>query len=140
MNRLHVVVGVLINDRDEILITQRQAHQDFASYWEFPGGKKERHETAEHALIREFKEELAIDLDEYSPWFTHLHDYPHQSVMLDIWLISSFIGIPNPQEGQGMRWLPISKLQEYQFPEGNKVIIEALNAMSARDRGSSIVS
>jgi 8-oxo-dGTP diphosphatase len=127
MNELiYVVVGVLINDRDEVLITQRQAHQDLAGCWEFPGGKRESDEAPVAALIREFKEELGIDVLSASPWFQQTHDFTHKSVLLDIWFIDQYKGTPAPQEGQPMRWVPIAELKEYTFPAPNIVIVDKL--------------
>ena len=59
---MKVVCGILIwNDR--ILIGKRFANNKFhPSKWEFPGGKVEDGETIDEALIREFKEELDIDV------------------------------------------------------------------------------
>lgn len=124
--RLHVVVGILINDQGEILITQRQAHQDLAQCWEFPGGKRESGETPLAALMREFKEEIGIDVISASPWFEQLHDYPNKPVLLDIWFIEKYQGSPLPQEGQPMIWASVSSLDNYQFPEPNRKIVQKL--------------
>lgn len=124
--RLHVVVGILINDKDEILITQRQAHQDLSQCWEFPGGKRELGESPLAALVREFKEEIGIEVLSASPWFEHPYDYPNKPVLLDIWFIEQYQGIPLPQEGQPMIWAPISSLDNYQFPDANMSIVERL--------------
>ena len=55
---IHVAVGVIINDKDEALITFRPKDKPQGGLWEFPGGKVERNETFEEALSREIKEEL----------------------------------------------------------------------------------
>lgn len=124
--RLHVVVGILINEKDEILITQRQSHQDLAQCWEFPGGKRESGETSQQALVREFKEELGLEVLSASPWFQQPHDYPNKPVLLDIWFIEQYAGSPIPQEGQPMIWAPVSSLDQYQFPEANQEIVQRL--------------
>ena len=57
------VVAALIWDKDKFLICQRPANKARALLWEFVGGKVERGETKEQALIRECKEELNITLN-----------------------------------------------------------------------------
>ena len=57
------VVAALIWDKDKFLICQRPANKARALLWEFVGGKVEKGETKEQALIRECKEELNIALN-----------------------------------------------------------------------------
>ena len=57
------VVAALIWDKDKFLICQRPANKARALLWEFVGGKVEKGETKEQALIRECKEELNIMLN-----------------------------------------------------------------------------
>jgi mutator protein MutT len=59
---MKVVCGILIWN-DKVLIGKRfddNEHQP--GKWEFPGGKVEEGEIIDNALIREFKEELDIDV------------------------------------------------------------------------------
>lgn len=56
MKNIKVVAAIII-DNNKIFATQR-GYGDFKDGWEFPGGKIEKGETPEEALIREIKEEL----------------------------------------------------------------------------------
>lgn len=57
-----VVAVALLDGEGRVLMQQRPAGKHHAGMWEFPGGKVERDETPENALIREIDEELAIGL------------------------------------------------------------------------------
>lgn len=57
------VVAALIWDKDKFLICQRSANKARGLLWEFVGGKVEKGETKERALIRECKEELSITVE-----------------------------------------------------------------------------
>ncbi|MDD9891772.1 MAG: NUDIX domain-containing protein, partial [Gammaproteobacteria bacterium] len=59
-NVTHVAVGVVLNDQDQVLVSQRHPGSHKGGLWEFPGGKKESHETIEMALQREFRVVLGI--------------------------------------------------------------------------------
>ena len=51
------VAAAIIKSENKIFATQR-GYGEFKDGWEFPGGKIEKGETPEEALIREIKEEL----------------------------------------------------------------------------------
>ena len=57
---IEVVCGALIQ-QGKVLIARRNYGSSKGMY-EFPGGKVEKNETKEEALIREMKEELDIDI------------------------------------------------------------------------------
>ncbi|OJF75947.1 MAG: hypothetical protein BKP49_08980 [Treponema sp. CETP13] len=46
----------------KVLIGRRIIKGDMGGRWEFPGGKVEDGENYEQALLREFKEELGVDI------------------------------------------------------------------------------
>jgi 8-oxo-dGTP diphosphatase len=122
----HVIIGIIINAEQHVLIAQRLSHQIKAGFWEFPGGKVEANETAFQALQREFSEEIGIEVIQAKAWLKFDYVYPHKHVLLDIWLIEEFNGVPVGAEGQPIRWVTAADMMQLEFPEGNKVIIEKL--------------
>jgi len=123
---LHVAVGVVINARRELLVTQRAAGTHLEGYWEFPGGKVEAAETVEQALSREFKEELGIEIGACRPLLKVQHRYPQKTVLLDTWRVLNYLGEPHGREGQPLRWVPLSTLSYDAFPPADRPIIDYL--------------
>ena len=60
---INVVAAIIKNCEGKILITQRNLKKSQGGLWEFPGGKIEKGETREEAIIREIKEELTIEIN-----------------------------------------------------------------------------
>ena len=131
VDSIHVAVGVILNDRDEVLVAYRSENKDQGGLWEFPGGKKEQDETIESALEREFLEEIGIQLKSYSPMLKIKHDYKEYSVILDVWMITDYSKIPVGAEGQTLEWRKVQSLNFKDFPEANKKIIRFLKSHGA---------
>ena len=131
INSIHVAVGVIVNAMDEVLVAYRPKNKDQGGLWEFPGGKKEKNETIESALEREFLEEIGIQLKSYSPMLKIKHDYEEYSVILDVWMITEYSEIPVGAEGQTLEWRKVQSLNFKDFPEANKEIIRLLRLHGA---------
>jgi len=124
--RIHVAVGVIRNDRQEVLIAKRAEHLHQGGLWEFPGGKVEPDETVQDALRRELSEELGITVEKVSPLIQISHDYADKSVLLDVWLVEKFSGVAKGRQSQPLQWVGVSDLNNYSVPSANKSIITAL--------------
>ena len=129
MTSLHVAVAVIINTEQEVLIALRQAHQHQGGLWEFPGGKVEAGEATSEALKREVKEELDLAVVTATPLLEVTHDYGDKLVLLDVWHVSEYAGEARGVEGQTIRWCAVNDLDTVNFPEANKTIINAINAL-----------
>ena len=56
-----VVTGIIMNSKNEILISKRAEHKKFGLMWECSGGSILKGETSLEGIIRELKEELGIE-------------------------------------------------------------------------------
>lgn len=59
---IEVVCGVIENSDGQFLACLRPANKHLGGFWEFPGGKVEAGESPESALVRELREELAVEV------------------------------------------------------------------------------
>ena len=104
--RIHVAVGIITNSAGEILLAKRPDHLHQGGKWEFPGGKVEAGETVTQALIRELKEEVALDVTDSQPFMALSFDYPDKQVLLDIHSVTEFNGnTAQGLEGQLIAWV-----------------------------------
>jgi len=99
-----VAAAVIERPDGSFLLAQRPPGKVYAGWWEFPGGKVEAGEPAEHALARELHEELGIDVQTAYPWITRVHVYEHATVMLHFFRVVEWSGDPRPRESQAFLW------------------------------------
>lgn len=129
MDPVWVAIGVVYSKTKGIFICRRLQTQHQGGHWEFPGGKVEHGETALQALQRELAEEIAIEVKKANPLLIIEHAYPDRTVKLDVWIVREFNGTPHSLEGLESQWVAVDELGDYPFPEANKPIIQALQAI-----------
>ncbi|GAA0676841.1 8-oxo-dGTP diphosphatase MutT [Rheinheimera tangshanensis] len=122
---VHVAVGVVLQDH-KVLLALRPDKLHQGGRWEFPGGKVEAGETTAQALARELQEEVDLAIAGSTAWFELQYAYPEKTVLLDIHLVQDFTGEAKGLEGQPVRWVPLSELHQYQFPDANQPILDKL--------------
>ncbi len=101
---IEVAAAVLQRPDGSFLLAQRPPGKIWAGYWEFPGGKIEPGETPYHALVRELREELGIEVETAYPWITRVFTYPHATVRLNFFRVTEWRGELHPHEGQEFAW------------------------------------
>jgi len=124
-------VGVIWNDREQILIDRRRPEGSLGGLWEFPGGKIEPGETVQACIKREIKEELGIEIAVGEHLMTVDYTYPHLQVTLNVHLCRHLAGEPKPIECDEVRWVSLDEIEQYSFPTANTQIIAAIKQYTA---------
>ncbi len=123
---IEVSAAVLQRADGTFLLAQRPPDKIWAGYWEFPGGKIERGETPYQALTRELHEELGITVLTAYPWITRLFNYPHATVRLNFFRVTTWSGDPHPHEGQQFSWQPPHRVKVDPVLPANAPVLRAL--------------
>jgi 8-oxo-dGTP diphosphatase len=128
MKTIEVCAAVIIKN-SKVLLTSRPDHQEHAGFWEFPGGKLEPGETPAECLIREIREELAVDITVYDTIFFIDHTYPGKKVRIRF-IRCAIIGEkePSPQEGQDFAWVERHRLNDVDLLPADQPVAEFLGA------------
>ncbi|MFC6669549.1 Nudix family hydrolase [Marinobacterium aestuariivivens] len=122
---IHVAAAVILDKDRRILLARRPDDKHQGGLWEFPGGKVEPGEPVLDALDRELHEELGIRVEQARPLIRIPHHYADKSVLLDVFLVDGFSGEAHGREGQPVRWVRASELDDYDFPAANRPILAA---------------
>jgi 8-oxo-dGTP diphosphatase len=109
------------------LLAQRPPGKIWAGYWEFPGGKVEPGETAQHTLVRELREELGIAVVTAFPWITRVFTYPHATVRLNFFRVTEWTGELHPHEGQQFEWQCLPGITAGPLLPANAPVLRALS-------------
>ncbi len=121
-----IVVTAAVVARDGcFLVTRRPAGTHLEGYWEFPGGKCEPGETLEASLLRELREELAVEAVIGAEILTTSHTYPERRVDLHFFHVT-LSGEPVPQLGQEMQWIPRTQLGSLKLPPADDELVALL--------------
>jgi A/G-specific adenine glycosylase len=125
---IQVAAGVLTGNKG-ILIQKRPPQGLMANLWEFPGGKLLPGETPEQALIREFKEELELDIRVGEKITVIKHSYTSFRVTLHIYW--STLAFPQQQPvlhaATESLWAKPKELSQYPFPSADRKLIQMLS-------------
>jgi len=130
MSRRHIrVVGAMLEkDGGRYLITQRPPTASLPLLWEFPGGRVEAGETDEDALARELMEDLGIRVEvKEQAMHTH-HQYPNYDIDFRVFRcrLLSPEGDVQHLRVHDHRWVTLSEMSQYQFPDADARTLEKL--------------
>ena len=116
---------VLLDQDKRILISERPKGKFMQGFWEFPGGKLEKGENPEICLIREIKEEIGVDLENFcfSPLIFTLNEYENFDVLLLLFICREWEGIVSPKENQNIKWVFVNKLFDCNLLPGDQKLI-----------------
>lgn len=120
-----VVAAALVDVDGRVLITRRPEGKAMAGLWEFPGGKVDAGETPEQALVRELREELAIDTKDscLAPLAFASHGYDEFHLLMPLFACRVWQGDPQPREGQALAWVRPARLRDYEMPPADVPLV-----------------
>ena len=124
-----LVVAVALIDRDSrVLLTERHKGKNMEGLWEFPGGKVDKGETPEAALIRELQEELGVDTETscLAPFTFASHTYEKFHLLMPLYVCRVWKGIPVGKEGQRLSWVRPNEMKNYPMPPADKPLVAML--------------
>ena len=123
---LLIVSALVLVDQDgRVLICERPKGKFMAGYWEFPGGKLEKNETPKNCLIREIKEEIGVNLENFcfSPLTFSLNEYDDFNILLLLYICRENVGVIKSNENQNMKWLFVKDLYDSNLLPADRELI-----------------
>ena len=111
-----VVTGLIINSKNEILITKRAEHKKIGLMWECNGGSILAGESSKEGILRELKEEIGIEfLEEEAIFLKEIRRDIIPPDFKDIWLFKKDIKIEEIKfpdgEAEEAKWVTIEEFE-----------------------------
>lgn len=121
-----VIYNIDKNGKVTFFATQR-GYGEFEGGWEFPGGKIEKGETPQDALIREIKEELDTDIRVGKLIQTIEYDYSTFHLSMDCFWAEIISGKLILNEAKAAKWLTKEELYSLDWLPADVCLVDKIN-------------
>ena len=115
-----------LRNKNAVLATVR-GYGDYKGYWEFPGGKLEKGETSEQALIREIREELNVTIVVDKLIKTIEYDYPNFHLSMDCYWCEIVGGNFKLVEALDYKWVTKNDLYSLKWMPADVGLLDMIN-------------
>lgn len=128
---LEVVAALIFDDSGRVLATQCAPHKHGGG-WEFPGGKIEPGESQQEAVVREIREELALEVAVGPLLHTVNWHYPSFHLRMHCYACTLLGGELTLREHADARWLAADALDTVPWLPADVDVLPALAAYMRR--------
>jgi len=127
MKTIEVAAAVIFRE-DKILCVQRPEHAKsyISKKWEFPGGKIEKGESAQEALVREIREELSEEIQVSEFLMTVEHAYPDFHLTMHVFTCTLQSREMVLNEHMDSKWLPVAQLYTLDWAAADLPVVKRL--------------
>ena len=136
MKTIRVVAAIIrsVNENGEqIIFATARGYGEYKGWWEFPGGKIEKGESPQQALVREIREELTAQIEVGELITTIEYDYPEFHLSMDCFWAKVISGRLELKEAEDARWLTDEELDDVRWLPADCELIEIIKKPPAND-------
>lgn len=129
------VTCAIIEHKRKVLVVQRSETMRHPLKWEFPGGKLEEGEGVEACILREIREELAIEIKVIEKQPEVVYNYPDLDICLIPFRCIPIEGKLNLKEHQSFLWLSSEELKELDWAAADIEVLRQYLDLKKRPQG-----
>jgi len=127
---------IFLNDTNSVLLQLRDNKPDipYPNMWALPGGHRDKDETPQQCILREVKEELALELKEVFLFIAAERSY---GIEHTYWTRANFrIEDVTLSEGQGIQWFTHDEIKNIQLIYEDNSILDDFFAQKPFDKNN----
>ena len=110
----------------KVFIAKRKPGTSIGESWEFPGGKAEKGESPQEALVREYKEEFDIDIEVNDLFCLGNFTNKGRIHTLKAFFIKFLSDSIKLREHSEIEWIKIENLADRNFAKSDMIIVNCL--------------
>ncbi len=122
---IEVVCGIIYKE-DKVFLARKKTGKALAGFWEFPGGKIEKHESPKEALERELHEELGMIVSIQSYLGSNQHQYASNTIKLMAYTCLFIDATLNLIDHDLYEWVAPSDLINYEIAPADLPLIKLI--------------
>ena len=122
---INVVGAAIVKDGKLLALRRAYGEESVNHLYEFAGGKVEKDETPEQALIRECKEELDLEVEVRDLLGTIEYDYPQTTVTLSVYFVKPLSDY-KLRVHEEEKWIDCDKLDASEWAPADKSFLGTL--------------
>lgn len=126
-----VALAAIVRAR-KVFIQQRPEKGHLGGLWEFPGGKCEPGETPGHAVVRECREELGVEVEALVKLAVVRHAYSHFKIVLHVFVCRLHGSLPRTAPANA--WVRTDEISAFPFPAANHKFLPQLKEFMKKAR------
>lgn len=127
MKLVEVVAAIIVNDNKILCVQRGESKLPYISKkYEFPGGKVEKGETNEAALIREISEELSLEIHDLKHFLTVEHTYPDFKITMHSYKCKVDYPILKLSEHLDFKWRSPNETDDLDWAAADLPIVDKL--------------
>lgn len=124
-----VVVAAALVRAGRVLAQQRAYPPELAGRWELPGGRVEPEENAHEALVRECREELAVEVVPGEQLGPDVALPGGRVLRVHVARLAQLTATPVAVEHAALRWVDASDLAELDWLDADRAILPDLEVL-----------
>jgi 8-oxo-dGTP diphosphatase len=123
---MRVVGGALFHNGKLLLVKRTKERAFWPDMWEIPGGRVEKGETDEEALVREFQEETNLDIEVVKRYHEFGYKYTDKDAVENDFIVKAenFQVVIDPKEHTEFKWVARDELDKFKMSPDMKISIE----------------
>lgn len=126
---IEVVCGVIENSAGQFLACLRPKGKHLGGLWEFPGGKVDPGESPVSALVRELREELAVEVAVGRPLSPVIWHYQAATIHLRPFFCNIIAGELQALEHERVLWCAPADFQRLPWADADVPVLREIEAL-----------